>query len=610
MVANLRWGFLGAWLLNMAVGLAAETYPEGWSPGGERAVVDAPLLAAWNFNEPSGAVCRDVSHHGCDASPLQPVPAGFRRIPGVFGGAVSFSRTHLLRVPDRPAFGSLPQLTFSVWARPTDLSSYREIFRKEDGNDRVLFSFQDNGTILALGLNVNGYVECDAKLDPAQVLDGAWHHCAATFDGRFMRVYLDGREIGALERPGTITAGGPAPGCLGSSGGGECFQGALDELQIYAKAIPPEQITLLYRRGLESIDRSSKEIHELVDQVYVPGRSFAESMAGSRKNLVDRKLQTNWALIGAIVNRVRVAFPQDYENFIAWTGADLLEYFTEPGNDFHVRAAERLVGLLVEYQPLTEHQRKKQTPEDQRRWEEVRAIGQRFDALQAQGLAAQFSPEWITVILDAGRRLDFRPTVFEAVAPYIKPETPPTRDLTAAEARETLQRDWRYQADGKPTPERIRQEITWTRQLAERIATRHLGQVSFAEELAELDTLEKQAAAVAALDEGLYFRVRDVKRAIAFKNPVVDFDKVLLVDMPFPQGSEWRHETRHRLGYMAVPGARLLGLEGLSPAGHLRQLAPKPRCTARSGVPTCRTTPKKCCSVSNHTTRRRSISMR
>jgi len=61
-----------------------------------------------------------------------------------------------------------------------------------------------------------------------------------------------------------------------------------------------------------------------------------------------------------------------------------------------------------------------------------------------------------------------------------------------------------------------------------------------------------------------------------FRNPVVDFDKVLFVDMPFPQGSEWRHQTRHRLGYMAVPGGRLLVLEGLSPSGHLRQLMPQP----------------------------------
>ena len=68
--------------------------------------------------------------------------------------------------------------------------------------------------------------------------------------------------------------------------------------------------------------------------------------------------------------------------------------------------------------------------------------------------------------------------------------------------------------------------------------------------------------------------MRSVKRRILFANPVVDFDRVLFVDIPFPQGSEWQHETRHRLGYMAVPGGRLLILDGLSPAGRLTKLMP------------------------------------
>ena len=78
-------------------------------------------------------------------------------------------------------------------------------------------------TVLSLGLNVGGYIECDARIEPKAVQDGSWHHCAATFDGRTMRVYLDGRQIGSLERPGAIRAGGcsrssrwwrsPASGC-------------------------------------------------------------------------------------------------------------------------------------------------------------------------------------------------------------------------------------------------------------------------------------------------------------------------------------------------------------------------------------------------------------
>jgi len=71
-----------------------------------------------------------------------------------------------------------------------------------------------------------------------------------------------------------------------------------------------------------------------------------------------------------------------------------------------------------------------------------------------------------------------------------------------------------------------------------------------------------------------YFSVRRVKRNILLKNPVLDFSRLLLIDQPLPQGPESRHEAIHRMGIMAVPGGRLLVLDGLHPGGKLRQLAP------------------------------------
>ena len=72
----------------------------------------------------------------------------------------------------------------------------------------------------------------------------------------------------------------------------------------------------------------------------------------------------------------------------------------------------------------------------------------------------------------------------------------------------------------------------------------------------------------------LYLSARQVKRKILFKNPVLDFQRLLFIDQPLPQGPESRHEAIHRMGIMAVPGGRLLTLDGLHPGGVLRQLAP------------------------------------
>jgi len=164
-------------------------------------------------------------------------------------------------------------------------------------------------------------------------------------------------------------------------------------------------------------------------------------------------------------------------------------------------------------------------------------------------------------------------------APSDGPVTPETRDLTPAEARDALHRDWLFQADGKPTVARALEEIGWARDLAARLA-RHPQPPDLSVELTRLADLEKWLAALdaSAADEAtveeLYLTARAIKREVVFKNPAINFNSVLLIDNPNPQGAEWPHQARHRNGMMAVPGGRLLVLEGLHPGGHLRQLAP------------------------------------
>ena len=533
-----------------------------------------PALAHWTFNEIGVASeMRDASGHAdMDVTATTAVP----RARGVHGNALSLAGSHALETKGGIGAGELPALTFSAWTRPTDLSGYREIFRKEDGDHRLLFSFQLSGTNLSLGLNVGGYEECDAQIGPAQVLDGRWHHCAATFDGEFMRVYLDGREVGSLRRPGTIRTDPNTRGFIGSlNGESEHFQGALDDLRIYEAALTPAEIASLHKAGAEALAQRATALEEQLRSVYDRQGTFAETLAASRRRLFDREFQVDLDLAEALVGSLRSHFPDDYSHFVEWTGTSPIEYLAAPDDRVQVETAGRLMNLLLEYRPLTAYQRSKETPEEARRWEEAEAITQRYEALKAQGDEARFSPEWVNLIAEAGPRIQFRPYVSEAVAPYVRPETPETRALTAEEARAALERDWLHQAGPAPAAVRIVQEIKWARELADRIEAAHPGEVDFAGQRARLEALAREAEQLATFDQNLYFRVREVKRETVFGNPVVDFSRVLFVDMPYPQGSEWPHETRHRLGYMAVPGGRLLVLDGLSPAGKLTQLMPQ-----------------------------------
>jgi hypothetical protein len=96
--------------------------------------------------------------------------------------------------------------------------------------------------------------------------------------------------------------------------------------------------------------------------------------------------------------------------------------------------------------------------------------------------------------------------------------------------------------------------------------------------LAGADLTRDPEAAYAHEDpaiKDLYLAVRRLKRRVMFKNPVLDFERVVLIDQPYPRGGAWTHEAIHRMGHRAVPGGRLLLLEGLHPGGKIRQLAPQ-----------------------------------
>ena len=556
-----------------ANGRAAMEWMSRSAPAAEPAVA-VPLLAHWTFNERGWATTiRETSgKDGLDVTTDRVVP----RTKGVHGHALDLRGEHSLATA--PVAGPNPRtaISFSAWTRPTDVGGYREIFRQECG-ERLLFSFQHDGTVLSLGLNVGGYVECDAQLEPKQVLDGTWHHCAGTFDGQHMRVYLDGREIGSSERPGQVAANGRAPCFIGSSGGrGEYFHGGLDDLRVYGEALSPDDVRSLYRAGVKALEQATKAMEEQLAAVYTARPSFAETVARARQNIAENRITLTRDLAGAIVAGLKRDFAADHANFVAWSGLDPVEILIAEDDTLLANTARTLVGMLLEYRPLTDRQKRAQTAEEARAWERAEEVRRKLERLEADPEGQPFSPGWIRIILQAGEGIEFRPAAQEPVAPYNHPVTPVTRSLTPEETEGTLERDWLHQAGGNPAPKRIQDEIRWAKELAGRIGAASPRILDFAEERRELEQLSERAATTSEPDADLYLQVRRVKRRIAFANSLLDFDRVLLVDMPYPQGSEWRHETRHRLGYMAVPGGRLLVLDGLSPAGKLTQLMPQP----------------------------------
>jgi hypothetical protein len=154
---------------------------------------------------------------------------------------------------------------------------YDEIYRKDDGDYRVLLSFQNDGTrntaftdppvapgpCLSFGLHLAGigYRELDMPLDGragrptlAELRDGRAHHVVATFDSftGTKALFIDGTLRFAHDYPvGTLVlAGGPAAAEIGSHRGAENFAGVIDEVALYDFALAADEVAEHRRRAV------------------------------------------------------------------------------------------------------------------------------------------------------------------------------------------------------------------------------------------------------------------------------------------------------------------------------------------------------------------------
>jgi N-acetylneuraminic acid mutarotase len=144
------------------------------------------------------------------------------------------------------------ELTISAFIKPSNVSSnrYYEITRQEDANGLDWHvSFQEYGTILSFGLNTNrnDYTELDIPINKLNFSNGEWHLVTAVFDGRIRSIFLDGVLLGSDFKSGTISSACHL-GAIGSTSRltEEFFNGNIDELRVYNRALSPQEIQQLY----------------------------------------------------------------------------------------------------------------------------------------------------------------------------------------------------------------------------------------------------------------------------------------------------------------------------------------------------------------------------
>lgn len=238
--------------------------------------LDSALLGYWPLEEGSGESIGDKSGNGYFGS-----MKGAKWVAGKVGGAIQFNQGQGyvdlgVPNPDPFAFDAGMDFSYMAWVKVGNTIPNRGVARR-------IISKQKNGSYASFlrifpgghpGFGVNlpktlpkGSAAVAATvrdlIAPVNVGDGGWHHIAGIFRQGRLSIYVDGKlaasalsdslksvstftdynDHSPLLYPDPGTDGHLVLGCVNS--GVDGFDGMMDEVRIYARALAPAEILQL-----------------------------------------------------------------------------------------------------------------------------------------------------------------------------------------------------------------------------------------------------------------------------------------------------------------------------------------------------------------------------
>ena len=137
-------------------------------------------------------------------------------------------------------FGGDAPITVSVWAQHAAAPRNQALFGI--GSNRIRRSF---------GLYSEEGKLCFSRWEdrfPTDYIfpEGQWAHCLVTHEGTTLKIYVNGKEVLSNEIQVDRLIGEAVLGASPFSAWRDSFRGSLDDVRIYNRALPPEEVKQLY----------------------------------------------------------------------------------------------------------------------------------------------------------------------------------------------------------------------------------------------------------------------------------------------------------------------------------------------------------------------------
>ncbi|MDE0686099.1 MAG: dockerin type I domain-containing protein [Candidatus Poribacteria bacterium] len=191
----------------------------------QRFTAEENFVGYWPFDEGKGPIVAEVIGSWYDGEFF-----GGQWVDGMFGKALEFDGVDgRVVVGNYPTFDIAENMTFMAWFYPTDTLTNGAFIVEHDS---FYIGFGEQGQLkFVLQPHDISVESTDNSLSLRE-----WYHLAVTFDGKTMRVYIDGELNSELPNGIPLT---PSQADLVIGRG---FSGIIDEIKVYNKALSQDEI--------------------------------------------------------------------------------------------------------------------------------------------------------------------------------------------------------------------------------------------------------------------------------------------------------------------------------------------------------------------------------
>jgi len=220
------------------------------------------LVGLWHLDEGAGSTAYDSSSFGNDGTIVGPVAW----VDGYKGKALGFNGVSgYVEVPDAPSLDATNGLTLAAWVYYAGSAAAQHPISKPhptkehwscymlciigDSYDGAKYYLPDS-ILFVLSFD-NGDDDILFYTDPMP--RNTWTHLAATYDGHYMKLYINGEEAASKKCEGKTIITSNYPLYIGTHDSDQpwwkpAFHGNIDEVQVWSVGLTAAQVGRISRR--------------------------------------------------------------------------------------------------------------------------------------------------------------------------------------------------------------------------------------------------------------------------------------------------------------------------------------------------------------------------